>query len=284
MRLATLSGALALVVCALVGCVGETAEDTATSDDALVGATPENNPAYGAVVAIWRTAEPRMVVGTGVLIAPNVVATAEHVIREHDGFVEVRAGYDAQFATKKSAIKRVERTTAEGTTSVVGFGADVSFLVLSKPMTNITPLPMLGRSLQTSDLGTEVRIVGYGQVRPEISASPGRVRRSAPAKITAVSGPPRANALTAPVPTTGKPLRAGYEAQVEDMDKGYNCVGDSGAPHLATIDGVLTVVALSSAQSVSGGGKTKRCTPDFTIVSSFGPEVQAAKARALAAK
>ncbi len=280
MRLATISAALLVSLLTVAGCAGETDEATDSSDDAIVGGQRDTDPAHEAVVAIYWM-DKREVIGTGVLIAPNVIVTAEHTSSLYDpSELQIRVGDDSGRPRQRIEIRSVVRTTAEGTASVAGYGADVAYFILSRNVTGVTPLPMLDRSLDTSDLGRQVTLVGYGQTRPEFAAAAGRYRATATNVITAVSGPPRPNALapTTPVPTTGTPLREGYEAQTEQTGNGYNCSGDSGGPQLATLNGVLTVMALSSAQS----SNRTRCTTSYTIVSSFGPEVQAAKARALA--
>lgn len=273
-----------VAVLGVAGCAGDATrpEDTEGAEDAIVSGKVERGSTYDAAVSIYDR-DNRATHCSGVFIAPRVVVTAEHCLQDYTpSGLEVRRGEDAARPRKIYRIKNFEKVTAEGTQSTTGWGADVAFLVLEKPATDVVPVQMLDRSLDQRDLGQQVLLVAYGQTSNKVNDSVGRLRRSAPGVITAVSGRPHAGALvpgTVP-PASGPFLRAGYEAQVEDLEQGFGCSGDSGGPHLATIDGQLTVMALSSGQSTKNG----RCTPSFTIVSSFGPEVQAAKARALAAQ
>lgn len=272
---ATIGGLLALA-----GCAAETDDDIGTTDDAIVGGKLERGSTYAAVVAL---ADPNGIFCSGVVIAPKVVASAEHCVKDlSPSAFEVRRGFDALRPDQRIDVKSIERVTAEGTGGVAGFGADVAFLVLTKAVTNVMPLPMLERSLDAGDLDVSVRLVGYGQTSKKLAdVYTRRYRKSAPGVITLVNGLPHANARVPGTvsPTTGKSLMPGYEAQVEDAQAGFSCVGDSGGPYLATVDGKLVVMALQSAQSVSA----QKCTDKFAIVASFGPEVQAAKARALLA-
>lgn len=266
--------ALALVACADSGAKGEAA---ASSED-LVSAQFEHDATYAVAI---KDLPDDGISCSGALIAPRVVVTAEHCLNSLSaGDVDVRFGNDAVNATRHISVKSIERVTAEGRGGVAGWGADVAFLVLSDA-TNVPPVAMLDRPLDATDLSLDVRLVAYGQNESRPNTEYGRYRRTAPGVVSLVTGLPHAHALDADagIPTSGTALLDTYEAQIEPTSGGYACTGDSGGPWVAMIDGAPMVVGLQSAQSFAAG----HCSPEFSIVASFGPEVQAAKARALAA-
>jgi hypothetical protein len=272
-----------LGVMTVAGCAADSTEDESNaSDNAIVGGTLDTHSDHDPVVAIWdkTQSEARC---TGTFISPRVVVTAEHCVSGiNPRELEVRRGPDSKRPTAKYKIKQYEEVTAEGREGAAGWGADVAFIILKDPVNDVVPIAMFDRSLDARDLGASFLLVGYGQTSANLNADAGRRRQNALGTLTLVSGFVRENALdpATVAPTAGPKLRDGYEAQVEDTGAGFGCTGDSGGPHLVRIAGKLTIMALTSAQS-----KTRNeCTSKFTIVSSFGPEVQAAKARALAAQ
>jgi hypothetical protein len=182
--------------------------------------------------------------GSGVLIGPNVVLTAAHVIA--GGFDDrVFVGTDVEDAQEvrvRTAIAHGgygKRTTASG---LEVHENDIGLLFLGEPLVNCTPLKLADRA--QVDMLTKCRLVGYGLAisRNGEIGMPG-IQRTA-VLVKAATNPDLF------------PCNAEYEFIAGDNITD-SCAGDSGGPVLIPIDGdgsgELVVAGLVS-RGLPGGG------------------------------
>jgi secreted trypsin-like serine protease len=172
------------------------------------------------------------------VISPTVLVTAAHCVAPS----EVGAGakfiavLGPNFDDPKAEVLTVTEThydTAFNVNNLSG-GHDIGVAILATP-TTLTPIPV-NADTDPHTLST-VRLVGYG------------VNNG-----TAQTGAGRKRTVNAPVDGVTKRL-----IQIGDS-KHDTCQGDSGGPALAKINGVETIVGLTSfgAAGCSGGGYDTR--------------------------
>jgi trypsin len=167
---------------------------------------------------------------TGVLIDPSWVLTAQHCtnLNEQQGHPflprEVTVTFTSTFGTKEvRKVRQIQR--APGYDSGTGVG-DVALLKLSAPVTDISPMPLLG-SGQSGSL-SQVQRFGYGITSPS-GTKPSKVLNYSVEGVWHVSS------------TSGLPVKinpncgsiswpVGNALWTYDIGKGGSGKGDSGGP------------------------------------------------------
>lgn len=172
---------------------------------------------------------------TASLIAPDVLLTAAHCVDEPnhpDWSFGVFTGADANGYTTASTLAPQLLPISEIVVhpdyeTDPPFTADIALVRLVSPL-EATPLPIAWRPLDDSIVGSEARIVGYGQLEYQ---EPNAARHSATTLVAAVD--------------------EGDTITVGDVDH-KTCVGDSGGPALVVLDGVETVIGVNSYTDLAG--------------------------------
>ena len=206
-----------------LGC-GASADGLGQHSQAIVNGTDDNSdPAVvmllsqesGSTVAHLCTAE---------VISPTVLLTAAHCVdAAGDTLFYVFKGPDLDRPTSADWLG-VQSVHANGDFNINKLynGHDIGVVVLSQP-TSIVPLRFNRSVLNSSWMGTAVRLVGYGTSDAAGAKGAGR-KRAAHTTLGRVTS---------------------YLFNVGDAN-GQNCHGDSGGPALVNIDGVETIVGVTS--------------------------------------
>lgn len=178
--------ALLLALLAIVaGCADDaSSEDDAASDESqLVGG--EVTSGDPAVVAI-NIKSTGFTVCTGTLIAPRVVLTAGHCPLSG---IWVRRGSDVRGLGLFSHIG-VKSTAKHPKFTGEGKPYDVALLELDDDLDDVEAVPLSDASLPSSDVGTDIRHVGYGTTGDDLhfvgQIGTGGVKREATYPITKI--------------------------------------------------------------------------------------------------
>lgn len=157
---------------------------------------------------------------TGTLIAPQLVLTAAHCVKDPrlGSDLEVLFGSDA--AAPDARVQRVAAVHTHPDYRADGDAADLAILVLAEAAP-VAPVP-LGSASLAGAAGRSVRIVGFGQTRA--SGEPPRTKRSGTARISEIRD---AIFLIAPGPS-------------------LSCRGDSGGPLFDVESGREVLIGVTS--------------------------------------
>ncbi len=147
-----------VVICAIAGC----GADPLSSGDQLAvtgGQLDDGDPAVGAVLARQATCgEPRATACSGTLIAPRIVLTAAHCEQSPET-LEVFFGANVD-ATADARVD-VQMVFVHPAFDPFTKENDLALLLLAETVA-IEPVPLETDPLDATDVGTEVRVVGFG--------------------------------------------------------------------------------------------------------------------------
>ncbi|WP_394831565.1 trypsin-like serine protease [Pendulispora rubella] len=155
---------------------------------------------------------------TGEVVSPHVVTTAAHCVKGKSGWT-VDTTYDGR-GTRRTVKEAYYHPSYSGTLGKY----DVGVLILNDAL-SVTPIPLNRRALQNSDIGKNVRIIGYGD--STLDGNGYGKRRQATVKIVSFAS---TSVTIGNVRTDGK----------------VQCYGDSGGPALLSIDGVERIIGFDS--------------------------------------
>lgn len=232
-RVATLVASLAAVGAA-TGCTAG-GEGTGRASATIIGGTPTQGDPAVVMLVSYPADHQTFSTCTASLISPDVLLTAAHCIdasHHADEAWGVFAGADASaFTTANTLIPQLvdvsELHVHPDYEREPPFHADIGVALLAEPLDR-PALPIQRAPLDASLVGTEARIVGYGETTyGELNL----VRHEARTVVADVG--------------TSDTLRVG------DLDH-RSCIGDSGGPALVVLDGVETIVGVDSYADVEG--------------------------------
>jgi V8-like Glu-specific endopeptidase len=265
-------------------CVAPPAEETESSEDALVGAVPARAKRYAPIGVIQgiRPSDQRLVnLCTGTLIGPHTVLAAAHCVQAVKGVDNFRSGtilfslgYDSAHPERTIRVVsgKVAPLTDGGATNR---GSDVGVLQLATDIDDVEPLVASATALGAADLGKRLPTVGYGMQKHSHTLFDLLTRRAGAMTINALEGHPfhsvfessdeLADYLIAKegVPEAARPaitsvygpyfndpakhLITGYEVYVGlGPNDAQTCRMDSGGPLLRLNEGKLEVVGVAS--------------------------------------
>jgi secreted trypsin-like serine protease len=212
---------------ASIHCAGpDDAENAESLGSEIVGGVTDHG--HPAVVGVTATLPNALEMCTGTLIAPTVVVTAGHCV--------VRPAGEAQYSSWTVAFGSAQPAPPEQTRAVkraiahpaydpstTGRGNDAAILLLSAPVTTVAPMAINRKALTRALVSKPLTVVGFGKNDGQNGTGLG-TKRAATVPITDV----RDLELSA-----GMPGRT-------------TCQGDSGGPWLMNMNGVPTIVGLTS--------------------------------------
>jgi len=239
---------LLLIASLLVGCQGMPADQSGESGSEIIGGTADNGDT--SVVALLNRTKGELC--TASLISPTVLLTAAHCTLSDPGdvFVAVFApdlttGIPANTAF---AVKEVHHDPAFNINNLQA-GHDIGIAILAQPSTQ-TPLPFNTAALSQAQVGQAIRIVGYG-----LNQGPAQTGKGAGTKRTATTTVDAINNIL---------------IQIGDNKK-ETCSGDSGGPAFMKLNGVETIVGVTSFgnQFCTNGGFDNRVDAFAAFIKQF---------------
>jgi len=232
-----------LAASSLTACL-EAPDDEEIAAEEIIGGTIDNADPSVVALFVHQPGQNQGSLCTASVISPTVLLTAAHCVDPREvgagNVFEAFAGtrFDAT-ATRLPAVKETHFDPQFNPNNLNG-GHDVGIVILSAA-TNLKPLPFNVKPLPATEVGKSVRIVGFG-TNTHTGAGAG-TKRIASAAVDAF------NALLIKIGNTNK----------------QTCHGDSGGPAFQTVNGVSTIVGITSfgtdfsqtSQCVGGGFDTR---------------------------
>ena len=218
--------AAAAALALLGGCGEPDATPESSESDIIDGTADDSDPA---VVAVSVVTDQYKRICSGTVVSPHVVMTAAHCFLpalegDHLRLWVIR-GDDADTPWPWRWYSAVPADTVTHPDYIEGYhlgGSDIA-AVITESAIDATPLPMNRLPMTSSDVGTPVRFVGFGQTDANDRKSTGR-KNQVTLSITNVDADRfSSNAAT-----------------------GHICGGDSGGPGLIQRDGVDYVAGINS--------------------------------------
>jgi V8-like Glu-specific endopeptidase len=223
------------------------------SQQPLIGGTTDSGDP--SVVALLATNNQGQALCTSEVIAPTVLLTAAHCVDPSEtgpgAVFDVVQGSDAHFGTQPTGPSIVSEThydTAFDANQLQN-GHDVGIVILSQPLP-LTPFPFNKSPVDQSMVGQPVRLIGYGLSDAATQSGAGTKRQ-----------------LTTTLDDFDNLL-------LHIGDTGMDsCEGDSGGPALMKINGVDTIMGVTSFgnQDCSGGGYYTRIDDYTSFINQYLP-------------
>lgn len=262
------------VACALAGAIGVSAlpasaspsTDSGSGPSSIIGGTTTTAGQYPSVVAIRIGSD----LCTGTLVTPVWVLTAGHCV---DPSVVRLASQDQVTAATRvhfntldalnddGMVVRATQTIMHPMFDEAHLGShDIGLIKLAAPVTSVEPSPV-NLTASRAPVGSAVTTVGYGSTQEGGTGTVG-VEFELP------------NNTTVSCPTLG----IGSDANLlcfSQTDKTGTCLGDSGGPSFATIDGRPTVVGVTSFgdQQCAEFGAATRTDIEESFLAMYAPEI-----------
>ncbi|MCP4443967.1 MAG: trypsin-like serine protease [Myxococcales bacterium] len=215
------------------------AGDFSRDDDSSIGSA--TNSIVGGVEATFDEAVVAVVVGglcTGTLVAPRIVLTAAHCVRDviEAGFTNLgRVNFGDGRGPWIDSIDVIDMTMHRLYDPPAFFLHDIALLRLARAAPeSIKPIPISTTALTDEDVGLQLRVVGFGNTDGANGGSGSGTKRQVTVPLLEVNA-----------------------AHIGFGDHIYNtCQGDSGGPTFATFDGVEYVIGVTSFGASGCAGRS----------------------------
>ena len=232
------AGVLLLVAALAAACTDPTPQGVVRRR--IIGGTEADAGAFPETVALMdlSTPDPVTYMCSGTLIAPDLVLSAAHCLfdwrgnRMHDADIGIYFGHDASSMPRSQALPITKSFIPTGyprgevTDPSTGMGRDddISLLVLTAPVTDVTPAPILPfDQVATITQGTMLLLVGYGTTTLDYSGPDGvKFYASSPAQT-----------------------HSDWEIIIGATGQPDTCPGDSGGPAFLDQGGTRTLVGVT---------------------------------------
>lgn len=248
---------IAALLCLLIGA------PTAARTYRVVGGSVATSAQLYGTVAIVEKGTPYLIC-TGTLITPTVVLSASHCFKDPYSdweatpeMIDIIAGAlnveNAQaqhrFSVKKIATHQDYTESQPIDPTGLGKDNDISLLVLDKPVTTLTPVPLLPSTLygDVFKVGYEFIVSGFGMTSED--------EQTAEVGILYVG-------------TVAFEKKSDYEILLSSKEKVDTCSGDSGGPAYVKHGGKIYLAGITSrarydGQSFCGDGGLYTLTPAY---------------------
>lgn len=214
------------------------------NDQAIIGGTRSTGASATVLLAGYPPDKSVLTTCTAVLVSPTVLLTSAHCIDtpNHPSYVYgIFPGDDAAAYTTLALLEPHLLPVASVHVhpqyqTQAPFYADLGTVVLAQPLTSVTPLPMRRQPLDSSIIGAQATIIGYGQTTYQ---QPNQTRFEATTTVAEIEDD---------------------TVVVGDAQK-RGCLGDSGGP--AVVNGVL--IGVDSYGPVGCGAAAHYRRPDMFL-------------------
>jgi secreted trypsin-like serine protease len=234
-----------------VGC-GAPNDNGAEDDSAIIGG--KNDSGDPAVLALFAS-QPGAQNGslcTASLISPTVLLHAAHCVDPREvGNGNVFVAIEGASLNAATAVHQVASThfDPQFDPAQLANGHDIGVSVLAAPINNIKPLPFNRAPLSNNLVGQAVRLVGYGVNNGPAQSGAG-IKRQVTTKLDAFNS---------------------QLLQIGDVQH-QTCNGDSGGPAFMNLNGVSTIVGVTSFGQqfcVGKGGFDTRVDTQLAFIQQF---------------
>jgi secreted trypsin-like serine protease len=242
---------VAVAICSVLACGPTNQTEDAEVDLSIIGGEADSGDPSVVAIFVHAPSSSSGSLCTGTVISSRAILTAAHCVAPSavgsDNAFDVYTG--ASFGSSTSlSVARVAYDPAFSLDDL-GAGHDIAVLTLSRP-TTLPAIPWNRSALGSANLGAPVRLVGYGASSHDDNGA--GIKRSVTTAIGAIEP-----AL----------IQIGSSEQ-------QTCHGDSGGPALQRLNGVETVVGVtsfgydkSSGSVCFGGGYDTRVDTHRSFIS-----------------